>query len=380
MFLDYKNKKNKKEILENILKIDSLEFATSNSYLISGENFEVLGSMFDTYKNKIDLIYIDPPYNTNRIFTITENRNNTISSVEEGQIAYSDDLSRDEYFEFIRERLIVLRKLLSDEGSIYLHIDYKIGHYIKVIMDEVFGYENFKNDISRIKSNPKNFGRKAYGNQKDMILFYSKNYKKNIFNNITEPLTEDEIINRFQKTEKDGRRYTTVPIHAPGETKNGVTGEEWEGMLPPEGRHWRYHPDKLTELNNAGLIEWSKTGNPRLKNYSNEHKGKKIQDTWVFKDPANPKYPTEKNSELLKLIIEQSSREGSIVLDCFSGSGTTLLEANKLDRVFIGIDNSEIAIKASKSKLKNTDYKFMDIKKNIVKDKTNPCKQLSINL
>ena len=361
MLFNYDGKKPRQEILELSNKIEKKEFNIDESYLIKGDNFEVLSSMMETYKNKIDLIYIDPPYNTNRTFKFSSNRNNTISSEENGEVAYSDNLTQEKYFEFIRERLILLKELLSKEGSIYLHIDYKIGHYIKVIMDEIFGSENFKNDISRIKSNPKNFGRKAYGNQKDMILFYAKNSDKNIFNNITIPLTNEEIIQRFNKVDEYGRRYTTVPVHAPGETKDGETGGLWKGMYPPKGRHWRYSPDKLTELDENGLIEWSKTGNPRIKNFADEHKGKKVQDIWEYKDPAYPVYPTEKNEDLLKFIIRQSSNKDSIVLDCFSGSGTTLKAASDLDRRFIGIDNSDVAIETSKKKLEDANYNFLDI-------------------
>ncbi len=361
MLLTYESKKEEEEILNMAKSYDSFSLNEGKSYLFKGDNFAILSKMLKQYKSKIDLIYIDPPYNTNRTFTVSKERSNTISSNHNGKIAYSDNLMREEYFEFIRERLILLRELLSDEGSIYLHIDSKMGHYIKIIMDEVFGEENFKNDISRIKSNPKNFNRKAFGNYKDVVLFYSKNYKKNIFNNITEPLNEKEIIERFSKEENDGRRYTTVPIHAPGETKNGPTGEEWKGMKPPEGRHWRYSPDRLTELDEQGLIEWSKTGNPRLKNYADNHKGKKIQDIWEYKDPGNPLYPTEKNIDMLKMIIEQSSNKDSIVLDCFAGSGTTLIASEMLNRKWIGIDNSPIAISVIKERLLNVEYKFVEL-------------------
>lgn len=383
MLLKYNNKKKEEAILDMARKHEKLFLNDTFSYLFKGDNFIVLSRILEQYKSKIDLIYIDPPYNTNRIFKVSKDRSNTISSNNNGEIAYSDNLSKDEYFEFIRERLILLRELMSEEGSIYLHIDYKIGHYIKVIMDEVFGEENFKNDISRIKSNPKNFGRKAFGNQKDMILFYSKNHKRNIFNDITEPLNEKEIIQRFAKQENNGRRYTTVPIHAPGETQDGATGQEWEGMMPPEGRHWRYHPDKLTELNNKGLIEWSRTGNPRLKNYADEHKGKKIQDTWEYKDPGNPVYPTEKNLDMLKMIIEQSSKENSIVLDCFAGSGSTLLAAECLNRKWIGIDSSSVAIEVIKERLSNSNYKYLKVgSDNIIKEKNMmpEVKQLKIEM
>ena len=122
-------------------------------------------------------------------------------------------------------------------------------------------------------------------------------------------------------------------------------------MLPPAGRHWRTSPDEFDKMDKLGLIEWSKTGNPRIKKYADEHKGKKIQDIWKYKDPQNPKYPTQKNFEMLELIIKQSSRENSIIMDCFAGSGTTLLAAAKLGRKFIGIDSSDVAINVIKSRL-----------------------------
>ena len=311
-------------------------------------------------KGKVDLIYIDPPFNTNQTFTVTSNRVSTISRGKDGIIAYSDQLNEEQYLEFMRERLVLLKELLSDRGSIYIHIDSKIGHYLKIIMDEIFGKENFKNDISRIKSNPKNFSRKAYGNQKDMILFYSKNFKNNIFNDITISLTESDKVSMFSKIDENGNRYNTVPVHAPGETTCGCTGKEWKGMLPPKGRHWRTDPSELDLLDQKNLIEWSKNGVPRIKKYANEHKGKKIQDVWEFKDPMYPKYPTEKNSEMLKLIIEQSSKENSIVLDCFAGSGTTLDISQKLGRYFIGIDYGEFSIEIIKKRLGLIQYIYQD--------------------
>lgn len=156
-------------------------------------------------------------------------------------------MTEEEYLEFIRERLILLKELMSDEGSIYLHIDCKIGHYIKIIMDEVFGEDNYMNDITRVKSNPKNFYRKAYGNEKDMILVYRKSHN-NIWNDIKISLEDKEIIKRFPKIDANGRRYTTIPLHAPGETQNGVTGQPWNGIPVPEGRHWRTDPKEFDKL------------------------------------------------------------------------------------------------------------------------------------
>jgi len=219
-------------------------------------------------------------------------------------------------------------------------------------MDEIFGIENFKNDITRIKCNPKNFDRKAYGNIKDMILFYTKS-KNSIWNNPRTLLTEDDIKRLFRKRDSDGRAYTTIPLHAPGETKNGATSGYFKGILPPKGRHWRSDPKVLEELDAQGLIEWSDNGVPRKKIYADEKDGKKMQDIWDFKDYQYPAYPTEKNLDMLKTIISASSVKESIVLDFFCGSGTTLVAAQSLNRKWIGIDQSSVAIKVAKEKLNN---------------------------
>lgn len=352
MLIIYDNKKDKKDILEKTPKID-LESASGKgekNKLIYADNLPALKTLIDDYSGKVDLIYIDPPFATNGHFKIGENRANTVSSSNGGTIAYSDVLVGADFLEFLRERLFFLRELLSERGSIYLHIDYKIGHYVKLIMDEVFGRDMFRNDITRIKCNPKNFQRKAYGNIKDLILFYSKSDDP-IWNDPHTPFSEDDEIRLFKKVDKDGRRYTTIPLHAPGETSNGNTGKEWKGMMPPKGRHWRSDPAVLEELDKQGLIEWSANGVPRKKIFLDEKNGKKMQDIWEFKDPQYPSYPTEKNLDLLKFIIEASSNEGDLVLDCFCGSGTTLVAAQELNRNWIGIDRSEHAIKASIARL-----------------------------
>ena len=327
--------------------------------LFFGDNFSILSSLLKTHKGKIDLIYIDPPFNTKQIFKVSKNRKNSVSQAKDSDVAYSDTMNRAEFLEFLRLRLFLMKELLSDEGSIYLHIDTKVGHYVKIIMDEVFGEENFKNDITRIKSNPKNFSRSAYGNEKDMILFYAKNARKNIWNEIRKPMSPNELAKRFPKTDPSGRRYTTIPLHAPGET-NGITGQPWRGMNPPEGRHWRTDPAEFDKLDSMGLIEWSSTGNPRIIRYADEHQGKKIQDIWEFKDPQHPVYPTEKNRAMLELIIRQSSNPDSVVLDCFCGSGSTLSVAQALGRHWIGIDISSIAISTTRERSELQDYLFFD--------------------
>ncbi len=341
--------------------------------LIKGDNIEALNFLIKSrgLYNKVDLIYIDPPFATNANFTITDGRATTISNSKNGKVAYSDKLVGSEFIEYLRKRLILLKKLLSEKGSIYLHIDYKVGHYVKVMMDEVFGIENFRNDITRIKCNPKNFNRIGFGNIKDLILFYSKSDNP-IWNEPKEPYSEEDRIKLFAKKGKNGRRYTTVPIHAPGETQKGNSSKPFKGMLPPKGRHWRTDVETLERWDNEGLLEWSSNGNPRKKIFYDEREGKRIQDIWEFKDPQYPTYPTEKNQGLLDLIIKTSSKKDSIVLDCFCGSGTTLKSAHILNRKWIGIDKSKLAIEATKNKLKTisadlfvekTQYEFIEMNK-----------------
>lgn len=316
-------------------------------------------------RGKIDLVYIDPPFGTDCTFTITNGRASTISNCKDGAVAYTDKLLGKDFVEYIRERILLLKDLLSEQGSIYLHTDYKIGHYLKVMMDEVFGIDNFRNDITRVKCNPKNFQRIGYGNIKDMVLFYTKSDKP-IWHEPLEPFSEENLIKSFPKRDASGRRYTTVPLHAPGETSNP---QPFKGIMPPVGRHWRTDIATLERLDADGLIEWSDTGNPRKILYADESVGKRVQDIWTdYKDPQYPVYPTEKNQDFIDLIINTSSNEDSIVLDCFCGSGTTLKSASLLGRYWIGIDCSPLAIEATRTKLKSTrslfeqqEYKFIPL-------------------
>jgi len=162
-----------------------------------------------------------------------DERTSTVSFSASDKEAYSDKLKGAEFIEFLRKRVILLKEFLSERGSIYLHIDYKIGHYVKLMMDEIFGQNNFRNDITRIKCNPKNFKRKGYGNIKDMILFYSKT-NDFIWNEPMVSFTNNELERLYTKKDKNGKSYTTVPLHAPGETLKGESSQERNGLLPPK--------------------------------------------------------------------------------------------------------------------------------------------------
>ena len=361
MNIIFDGKESHEAIIERSNKATSRIVCEEKSLIIKGDNFLAMSSMMPDYKDKIDLVYIDPPFNTDQIFLVSDDRVSTISRSRNGKVAYSDVMTKDEYLKFMYERFVLIRELLSNKGSLYVHIDTKMGHYFKVMLDEIFGDDCFKNDITRIKSNPKNFDRKAYGNQKDMILFYTKT-NSGIWNDIRLKCTNEEIAKRFSKVDSDGRRYTIIPLHAPGESSvSSPTGQPWRGLNPPQGRHWRTDPTEFDRLDSLNMIEWSSTGNPRIKKYADEHQGKKIQDIWSFEDPQYPVYPTEKNSDMLEQIILQSSEKGSYVMDCFAGSGSMLLAAQKHNRRFVGIDKSEMSIEIMRSRIENTDYSFIDL-------------------
>src|SRR3989338_2998780 len=144
--------------------------------LIHGDNLRALQILrkYSSICRDIRLVYIDPPFGTRQDFNVTPERIATISRGNGGEIAYRDNLSGEAYLRFLKARLHAIREVMAEDGSIYVHIDCKVGHYVKCLMDEVFGPTHFINDITRIKCNPKNFSRKGYGNVKDMVLFYRK--------------------------------------------------------------------------------------------------------------------------------------------------------------------------------------------------------------
>lgn len=337
--LVYPNKSTREEVLKGkrAFLIDHSP-DTTEGHLYCGDNLPILRSLlFERgMRGKVDLVYIDPPFATGSSFESRKQAH-----------AYSDNLRGAEFLEFLRARFILLHELLSENGSFYLHLDARMICETKIILDEVFGADNFRALITRKKSNPKNYTRKSYGNVADYILFYSKS-DSYIWNRQTTEPTEDHL-KEYRYVDDKGRRHMRVPIHAPG-VRNGETGKEWKGMLPPPGKHWQYKPSTLDKLDEEGHIHWSANGNPRKKVYLDEHEGVSVQDIWLdFKDAHNQNikitgYPTEKNPDLLARIIKASSSEGSIVLDCFAGSGTTLDVAGKLGRRWIGVDEGCEAI------------------------------------
>jgi len=322
-----------------------------------GDNLQVMSHLLKTYRGRIDLVYIDPPFDSAADYRkkielrrqIVRNDQNTF---EEKQ--YSDMWINDEYLQFIYNRIVLIRELMASHATIYFHCDTHKSHQLRCILDEVFGENNFVNEIIREKCNPKNYTRNQFGNIHDTIFVYVKNRESQIWNKPYLTRTKEAILNDFPIIE-DGtkRRYKTRPIHAPG-IRNGKTGGEWKGMDPPAGKHWQYLPSKLDAFDEEGKIEWSSTGNPRLKVYADESPGVFIQDIWLeMKDSPKLNYPTEKNEKLLHRIIEASSKRGDIVFDCFMGSGTTQAAAMKLGRKFIGADINLGSIQTTSHRLIN---------------------------
>ncbi len=313
---------------------------TDRNRLYFGDNLPILAKLLrePDVHGQVKMVYIDPPFATDKVYRSRQQTD-----------AYSDTLVGAHYVEFLRRRLILLHELMAPDGSIYVHLDQNMVFHIKIVMDQIFGSQNFRNLITRKKCNPKNYTRRKFGNVSDHILYYSKSDDP-IWNRAYIPWTEERAAEEYSYVETDtGRRYKKVPIHAPG-TRHGATGRPWRGMEPPPGKHWQYPPEKLDELDARGEIYWSPSGNPRRKVYLDQSKGIPVQDIWMdVKDAHNQMikvtgYPTEKPSSLLARIIEASSDEGSLILDCFAGSGTTLAVASRLKRRWIGIDNSSAAI------------------------------------
>ncbi len=336
--------KNKTNGIAEYVKQENAEFipyfSNGENRLYYGDNLDVLQKLTtdENVFGKVNLIYIDPPYSTGGIFQTRSQKD-----------AYSDTLGGKDYLDFMRKRLTLLHKLLSNNGSFYIHLDSKMLFHIKIMLDDIFGSNNFQGMITRKKCKPKNYTRKTYGNISDYILFYTKTDKP-IWNRPFDKWTDEKILKEYPFIEEEtGRRYKKVPIHAPG-TRNGASGKSWRGMMPPQGKHWQYIPETLEEMDKRGEIYWSSTGNPRRKVYLENSKGIPVQDIWLdYLDINNQNtkgtgYPTEKNPEMLKQIIKASSNEGDLILDCFAGSGTTLAIADELKRKWIGVDFSDESI------------------------------------
>jgi DNA modification methylase len=364
--LVYHGKEREEDIIANTLAVPLQKvrtFGTNgdgwHNKLIFGDNLQVMKSLLELKRAGglcnadgtpgARLVYIDPPFATKRDF-----------SGKQEERAYQDKIAGARFVEFLRRRLVFIRELLADDGSIYLHLDQKKAHYAKLVLDEVFGEHNYVNEIVWKRLSAHNDAHK-YGPIHDTILFYSKS-SDYVWNQQFGPVSADYIEQFFdQVDEKTGRRYARGDLTARG-TRRGETGNAWRGINPTEkGNHWKVRPSELDNLDAQGRIHWpqKEDGMPRLKRFADELEGVQLQDLWLdIKLMHNLSlertgYPTQKPEELLARVIKASSREGDIVLDAFSGSGTTCAVAEKLDRRWVGIDCGKLAIYTIQKRMLN---------------------------
>lgn len=332
-----------------------------HNLLFHGDNKYVLTLLLQKgFRGKIKLVYIDPPFKSGVSYLRKveirgiKNMNSTLdkSSIVH-QPVYSDTWKDDEYLQFMYERLILLRDLLMESGSIYVHVDWHFGHYIKVMMDEIFGRSNFINQIIWRKTNSPKAQSKGFGTQHDIILVYARNKDEVIFNKIYRKIDknlDEDYLGAFRYDDNDGRGpYQTVPLIAGGIQRSDRRRIfEFRGVKAP----WLYSEENLEHFWKENRIVKTKEGLYRLKVYLKDIKGREISDLWVDRE-VNPLqgqsmestgFVTQKPESLLERIIKASSESDDIVLDCFIGSGTTAKVAQKLSRKWIGCDISKVAI------------------------------------
>ena len=263
----------------------------------------------------------------------------------------------DSYLQWFYETATILRELLTEDGNIYVHLDYHVSHYVKGVLDEVFGASNFINELiwkrTTAHGDAKQ-GAKRYDMIHDCILFYSvaPNFK---WQTQYVPFSEDQIEQQYNKFDEKGRRYRLVTPTAA--KKGGDTRYEFHGVFPPKGRYWAYTKDKMEEMFKEGKLYFSNTGQPYIKYFLDERPGVAASSLWIDIPILSPTalervdYPTQKPEALLERIIKVSSNEGDLVLDCFCGSGTTAAVAEKLNRRWITCDLGRFAIHTTRKRL-----------------------------
>ncbi|NUQ82415.1 MAG: site-specific DNA-methyltransferase [Bacteroidetes bacterium] len=378
--LVYADKEPRASILTNTLEAPLQEVRVFNegnewedgwrNMLIFGDNLLALKSLYEDLKeggpnkyglrNKIKLIYIDPPFATKSDF------------MKDKEKAYADKVAGSKFIEFIRRRLVFLKEILADGGSLYLHLDYKKGNYIKAILDEVFGEENFRNEIIWQRSDPHNDAKNKYGNIHDVIYYYTKGEADYYWDRITTAMSKSALKEYSWMKLQDGKIVKlkfplpvgAKPLKLERATWKGSNKDKyfnWRGVIPKKGLQWIGTEEEMEEKLKTGYLflpQYPK-GAQRCRVVYLEDRiksGQVIQDIW--QDLGRMKggkgnYPTQKPERLLERIIKASSNEGDIVIDCFAGSGTTLSVAEKLHRKWIGIDCGKLSIYSIQKRLLN---------------------------
>ncbi len=331
--------------------------------LIWGDNKLVMASLLKDFKGKIDLIYIDPPFDVGADFTMSILVGDEKESLLKDQstlemVAYRDTWGRgtDSYLFMLYERLALMKELLSERGSIYVHVGPNVSHLVRSVLDDVFDSSNFLNEIvwQRFTFHA---DAKRYGTVHDVILFYTKT-PEYYFEKQYIPLSDTYTKSHF-KEDDGGRLYRLSDATAPGHGKTGKAMKFGDKLLsPPPGTMWRWGSQEVIDkLWMEGTIVLTSKGTPAVKRYHDEIKGNTIHTLWTDINPVNPQakercdFQTQKPEALLERIIEASSNEGDLVADFFCGSGTTGAVAERLGRRWIMADLGRFAVHTSRKRL-----------------------------
>ncbi len=355
------------------------------NHLYYGDNLDVLRRYIAD--ESVDLVYLDPPFNSNATYNVlfAEHGEKAASQIKAFEDTWTwDDEAARTYFETVQAggevanalkafytllstsnmmaylammapRLVELRRVLKPTGSIWLHCDPTASHYLKLLMDAVFGPENFRNEIVWKRTTAHSDSKRA-GRIHDILLFYSKG-REYQWNRVYQPYDDAYVERYYRYKDEDGRAYASGDVAAAGPGPARVfRGELRE---PPPGSHWRFSQEKLDEHIASGRIFFTKNGFPRYKRYLDEMPGMPLQDIWADKDvqavvswsAEGLGYPTQKPEALLERIINASSNEGDVVLDPFCGCGTAIAVAQRLKRRWVGIDITHLAVNLMKHRL-----------------------------
>lgn len=337
--------------------------------LIWGDNKLILSSLKNgplceeiEKQGGLKLIYIDPPFDVGADFSMDIEIGDDTFTKKPGileEIAYRDTWGRgaDSFISMIYERLVLMRDLLAEDGSIYVHCDWRVNSYLRAILDEIFGSTNYLNQICWRRTTAHGDakqGAKHFDIIDDTILVYSIDDDRKIWNTQYVPFSDKQIEQQYNKQDGDGRLYRLVTPTAakPG----GDTSYEWKGVLPPSGRFWAYSREKMEQFDKVGKLYYSSTGQPYIKYYLDERPGVAASTIWqdILLAPTSKErvdYPTQKPEALLERIIKASSNEGDLVADFFCGSGTTAAVAEKLGRKWIATDLGKFAIHTTRKRM-----------------------------
>ena len=330
--------------------------SSSGNRLILGDNLEIMKTL---EKESVDLIYLDPPFFSNRNYEVIWGDAGEIRSFQDRWAG-----GIDHYIAWLKERVELMYRLLKKTGSIFLHCDWHANAYIRVyILDKIFGEANFVNEFVWKRSFNRSSISKAARRNYDTIFFYTKS-KTYTFNQVFMELSAASL--KIYKNQDERGFFRLVPLLVSGKRK-GITGQPWRGVDPnqqgQEGMHWVTTHDKLDAYVEQGLVYFPPKGiTPQLKYYLEQSPGVPVSEVWddikLVQGNESIGYPTQKPEALLDRIVKMASNEGDVVLDPFVGGGTTVAVAEKLNRQWIGIDQSVQAVKVTDLRLQKQSTLF----------------------